>query len=179
MKTNNNVTNIVETLVNRINIRKEIELPVIAAIREQAGKFNGKAFNRRFTAAVTKSLQDNPNSISVEFRKNWDSTTEYDIIEARYSYDGKYNTFTIYPDRKTVCDYTDENCRLVADKLISTCDRYKSIILDNIAADESAILKAPEFVARVEAIQAEIKAVNKEFPLSLMAYFSGNVTFRK
>lgn len=179
MKTNNNVTNIVETLVNRINICKEVELPVVAAIWEQAGKFNGKVLNRRFTAAVTKSLQDNPNRIKVDFRTKWDGSTEYDIIEAGYCHNGKYNTFTIYPDRTTICDYTDEACRLVSDKLTATCDRYQSLILDNIAADEDAILKAPEFVARIEAIQAEIEAVNKEFPLSLRAHFSGNVTFRK
>lgn len=177
MKTNNNVTNIVEKLVNRVNIYKEVELPVIAAIREQAGKFNGKVLNRRFTAAVTKSLQDNTNRIAVDFMKKWDGTTYYDIIEARYSYGGIYKTFTIYPDRKTVYDYTDEACRLVSDKLTATCDRYQSLILDNIAADEEAMRIAPEFVARIQAIQAEIEAVYKEFPLSLSAHFSGNVKF--
>lgn len=180
MNANNiHVNNIVATLTNRNNIRKEIELPVIAAIREQAAKFNGKVFNRRFTAAVTKSLQDNPNRINVNFRTKWNGEAEYDIINVHYNHNGNYGEFSIYPDRTNVHDYTDNDGRLVAEQLVATCDRYETATLDNIAADEIAIERTPEFVARVEALQAEVEAINKDFPLSLRARFTGNIDFRR
>lgn len=66
-----------------------------------------------------------------------------------------------------------------AERLAATCDRYEAATLDNIANDENAINRAPEFVTRVEAVQAEIEAINKDFPLSLRARFTGNVDFRR
>lgn len=180
MNANNiHVNNIVATLTDRNNIRKEIELPVIAAIREQAAKFDGKVFNRRFTAAVTKALQANPNRVNVGFRVKWDGTTEYDIINVHYNHNGNYGEFSIYPDRTNVQDYTDNDGRLIAERLVATCARYEAATLDNIASDENAINRTPEFVARVEAVQAEIEAINKDFPLSLRARFTGNVDFRR
>lgn len=176
---NIHVNNIVAILTDRNNIRKEIELPVIAAIREQAAKFNGKVFNRRFTAAVTKALQDNPNRVNVGFRVKWDSTTEYDIINVHYRHNGNYGEFSIYPDRAKVHDHTDNDGRLVAERLVATCDRYESATRDNIANDEIAIDRAPEFVARVEALQVEVEAIIKDFPLSLRARFVGNIDFRR
>lgn len=180
MSTNNiHVNNIVATLNERNEIRRNIELPALAAISKTATKFDGKVFNRRFTAAVTKTLESNANRITVAFRQKYDGTTEYDIIRVHYCYNGKYSEFAIYPDRIEIKDYTDGAGRLVAEKLIETCKRHISATLDNITNDENAIKRTPEFVARVEAVRAEIESINKDFPLSLRARFTGNIDFRR
>lgn len=109
MNTNNiHVNNIVATLNERNEIRRNIELPALAAISKTATKFDGKVFNRRFTAAVTKTLESNANRITVAFRQKYDGTTEYDIIRVHYCYNGKYSEFAIYPDRIEIKDYTDD-----------------------------------------------------------------------
>lgn len=180
MNTNNiHVNNIVATLNECNEIRRNIELPALAAISKTATKFDGKVFNRRFTAAVTKTLESNANRITVAFRQKYDGTTEYDIIRVHYCYNGKYSEFAIYPDRIEIKDYTDGAGRLVAEKLIETCKRHISATLDNITNNENAIKRTPEFVARVEAVRAEIESINKDFPLSLRARFTGNIDFSR
>lgn len=172
------LSNIVSILENRINVYNEIQLPVIAAIRSTAAKFNGKVLNRRFTAAVTKALESNENHITVGFDVKWDGSTEYDIIKVSYRHNDKYNEFCIYPDRIQIKNYTNDAGRLVAEKLITTCNKYKGVIEANILEDQKAIERAAEFVARVEAVKNEIEAINKDFPLSLRARVGGNYDFR-
>ena len=178
MTANNALSSIVSTLENRINTYNEIQLPAVEAIRATAAKFNGKVLNRRFTAAVTKALESNENRITVNFPADWDGSTKYDIIQVSYRYNDKYDEFRLYPDRMQIKDYTDEAGRLVAEKLIKTCDKYKAVIEENINTDKEGIARAAEFVARVEGIKEQIKDIDKDFPLCLRARVGGNFDFR-
>lgn len=180
MKANNtHVDKITASLNERVDIYESIQLPVVDAIRTAAESFSGKVFNRRFTAAVTKALESNPNRIKVGFATNWDNSTDYEIFAVHYNYNGKCGEFRIYPDRTTVKNHTDEAGRLDPAKLLATCDKEKAAILVNIESDKAAINKAADFVARVEAVRSEIEAINKEFPLALRARISGNLEFRR
>lgn len=175
--TNNTLSNIVSSLENRINTYKEVQIPTIKAIAATAAKFNGKVLNRRFTAAVTKALESNANRVRVDFNTNWDNTTDYDIIKVNYCQNGTYGEFRIYPDRMQVKDYTDEDGRLVAEKLIYTCNKLLAVIAENIETDEKSIKQAAEFVTRVESIQTAIKQIDKDFPLALRAKVHGSYEF--
>lgn len=100
------LNNIVSTLENRINTYNKVQLPALEAIKATAAKFDGKAFNRRFTAAVTKALESNSTRITVDFSTTWDNKTEYDIIRISYrNADGSYECFKLYPDRAKIKDY--------------------------------------------------------------------------
>lgn len=135
--------------------RRQI-VKLIPIVREVIRKFDGKVYNKRFNTALGKAIEAKHGK-DFYFNAGLSVSGEWLWISAGIT--GHWS------DSETLCGYKlDDGKRLNAEKMIESCNKYYSEILQEVSEIECSIDRMPEIIEQLSKLHFMQDQIIKSVP---------------